>query len=157
MGSSWPRDQNPGIKIASPATPALHVGSLPLSQQGKLCIQWNSSKRETVTDLENKLVVTNSGFSGGSDGKEFACNAGKLDSIPGLGRSTGEENGTPLQYSCLENSVDRGAWWAIVHGVPKGRTQLSGLQPARLLRPWDFPGKNTGMACHFLLHIQSSC
>jgi len=56
------------------------------------------------------------GFPGGSDGKESACNAGDLGSILGSERSPGEGNGCPLQYSCLENSMDRGAWWAIVHG-----------------------------------------
>ena len=50
------------------------------------------------------------GFPGGSDGKASACNAGDLGSIPELGRSPGEGNGNPLQYSCLENSMDRGAW-----------------------------------------------
>ena len=50
------------------------------------------------------------GFSSGSDGKESACSAGDLGSIPGLGRSPAEWNGNPLQYSCLENSLDRGAW-----------------------------------------------
>ena len=50
------------------------------------------------------------GFPGGSDGKESACNAGDLGSIPGLGRFPGEENDNPLQYSCLENLMDRGAW-----------------------------------------------
>ena len=54
-----------------------------------------------------------------------ACIAGDLGSIPGLGRSPGEENGNPLQYSCLENPMDGGAWWATVHGVAKSRTQLS--------------------------------
>ena len=57
------------------------------------------------------------GFSSGSDGKESACNAGDAASIPGLGRSPGEGNGSPLQYSCLENPMDRGAWQATVHGV----------------------------------------
>ena len=56
---------------------------------------------------------------GSSDGKEAACNAGNLGLIPGLGRSPGEENGYPLQYSCLGNSMDRGAWWAIAQGVAK--------------------------------------
>jgi len=51
-----------------------------------------------------------------SNGKEPTCNAGDLDSIPGLGRSPGEEQGNPLQYSCLDNSMDRGAWWEPVHG-----------------------------------------
>ena len=59
---------------------------------------------------------------GGSDGKEAACNAGDLGSIPGSGRSPGEGNGNPLQYFCLENSMDRGAWQAIVHGVAKSWT-----------------------------------
>ena len=52
-------------------------------------------------------------------GKESTCNAGDLGSIPGSGRSTGEGNGYPLQYSCLDNSIDRGAWWATIHGVTK--------------------------------------
>ena len=56
-------------------------------------------------------------FPGGSDGKESACNTGDPGSIPGLGRSSGEGNGNPLQYSCLENSMDRGAWRATVHEV----------------------------------------
>ena len=59
------------------------------------------------------------GFLVGSDGKEFACNAGDPGSVPESGRSLGEGNGYPLQYSCLENSMDRGAWQAIVHGVTK--------------------------------------
>ena len=65
------------------------------------------------------------GFPGGSEVKASACNAGDLGSIPGSGRSPGEENGNPLQYSCLENPMDRGAWWATVHGVAKSRTRLS--------------------------------
>ena len=63
-------------------------------------------------------------FSGGSDSKESACNAGDPGLIPGLGKSPGEGNGNPLQCSCLENSLDRGAWWATVHGVAKGWTRL---------------------------------
>ena len=64
-------------------------------------------------------------FPGISDGKESACNAGDLGSIPGPGRSPGEGNGYLLQYSCLENSTNRGAWQTTVHGVPKSRTWLS--------------------------------
>ena len=60
----------------------------------------------------------------GSFGKESACNAGDLGSVPGLGRSLGEEKSNPLQYSCLESPMDRGAWWATVHGVAKSRTRL---------------------------------
>ena len=61
-------------------------------------------------------------FPGDLDGKESACNAGYLGSIPGSGSSPREGNGNPLQYSCLENPMDRGAWQAIVHGVPKSGT-----------------------------------
>ena len=57
--------------------------------------------------------------------KNLPANAGDMGMIPGLGRSTGEENGNPLQYSCLENPIDREAWWATVHGVTESRTQLS--------------------------------
>ena len=56
---------------------------------------------------------------------ESAHNAGKPDSIPVLGRSPGEGNGNPLQYTCLENPMDRGAWLATIHGVAKSQTQLS--------------------------------
>ena len=62
------------------------------------------------------------GFPGGSGGKESTCNAGDLGLIPGLGRSPGGRNGNPLQYSCLENSMGRGACWATVHGVAKSLT-----------------------------------
>ena len=61
------------------------------------------------------------GFPGNSDGKESTCNAGDLGSTPGLVISPGEGNGNPLQYSCLENSMDRGAWKAAVHGVEKSQ------------------------------------
>ena len=65
------------------------------------------------------------GFPCSSVGKESACNARDPGSIPGLGRSPGEENGNPLQYPCLENLMDSGAWWAAVHGVAKSWEQLS--------------------------------
>ena len=58
-------------------------------------------------------------FPGGSAGKESACNVGALGSIPGLGRSPGEGNDNPFQYSCLENPMDKGTWRATVHGVTK--------------------------------------
>ena len=62
---------------------------------------------------------------GGSEVKASACNAGDLGSIPGSGRSPGEGNGNLLQYSCLENPMHGGAWWATVHRVAKSRTRLS--------------------------------
>ena len=61
----------------------------------------------------------------GSDGKESPCHAEDLGSIPGWRRSPGEGNGSPLQYSCLENPMDRGAWQATVHGVAKSQTRMS--------------------------------
>ena len=65
------------------------------------------------------------GFLGSSNGKESSCNAGDLGSIPGLRKSPGEGNGNPLQYSCLENPIDRGTWRVTVHGVKKSWTRLN--------------------------------
>ena len=76
----------------------------------------------------------------GSDGDESTCNTGDLGSIPGSGRSPREGNGNPLQYSCLENSMDRGAWGAMVHGVEKsltGRTQRLTLSLSFTVTWWD--------------------
>ena len=64
-------------------------------------------------------------FRGGSDSKESACNTGDPGSVPGSGRSPGEGNGNPLQYSDLENPMDGGSWQATVHGVTKSWTRLS--------------------------------
>ena len=64
-------------------------------------------------------------FPGGSDDKETACNAGDLGSIPGLGRCPGGGHGNPLQYFCIENPMDGGAWQATAHGVANSRTRLS--------------------------------
>ena len=80
-------------------------------------------------DLKSQLLKNwkskhNLGFPGGSDGKESACNLGDLGSIPGLGRSPGGGHSNPLQCSCLENPMDRRAWWATVHGVAKSWTWL---------------------------------
>ena len=72
--------------------------------------------------LLNARVSKDRGFPGGSDGKASAYNAGDPGSIPGLGRSLREGTGNPLQYSCLENPMDGGAWWATAHGVTKSWT-----------------------------------
>ena len=66
---------------------------------------------------EIKLLLPSGGFPSGSDGKESAYNAGDPSLIPGSGRSLGEWHGHPSQYFCLENSMERGTWWATVHGV----------------------------------------
>ena len=77
--------------------------------------------------MDKYLTTPVLGFPGGSDGKESACNQEDLGSIPLLGRSPGEGHGNPLQYSCLENLRDRGAWRNIVHRVTKNWTQLKWL------------------------------
>ena len=84
----------------------------------KLNEHWMDGERKEVERQGRAIVdkMTSLGLPGGSDSKEFACNAGDPGLIPGLGRSPREENGNSLQYSCLENSTDRGAWWAIIYG-----------------------------------------
>ena len=79
----------------------------------------------SLQTLNKLLVYKLQGFPGSSDDKEFTCNVGDLGSIPVLGRSPGEGIGYPLQYSGLENSMDRGAWQATVHGVSKSQARLS--------------------------------
>ena len=76
-------------------------------------------------------------FPGGSNGKESACNTGDVGSVPELGRSPGEGNSYPLQYSGLENSIDREAWWATVHGVAKSRILLCDFH---FYFPLSYPG-----------------
>ena len=71
------------------------------------------------------IVCYSLGFTGGSEVKASACNAGDPSSIPELGRSPGEGNSNPLPCSCLENPMEGGAWWTAVHGVAKSRTRLS--------------------------------
>ena len=72
--------------------------------------------RDTDRKHLKRVSLPQTVFPGGAEVKASACNVGDLGSIPGLGRSPGEENGNTLQYSCLENPMDRGAWWATVHG-----------------------------------------
>ena len=77
------------------------------------------------SEVAPRLEYVFRGFPGGSEDKTSTCNSGDPGSIPGLGRSPGERNGNPLQYSCLENPTDRGAWRATVHRVAKSWTRLS--------------------------------
>ena len=88
---------------------------------------WGFKGKRTKIRATNEGWQGVLGFPGGSEVKASASNVGDLGSIPGSGRSPGEGNGNPLQYSCLENPKDGGAWWATVHGVAKSRTPLSNL------------------------------
>ena len=92
-----------------------------------LCIGKWILKHWTIEEILTIKLFLIKGFPGGSEVKASAFNTGDLGSIPGLGRSPRDGNGNPLQYSCLDNPMDRGAWWATVHGVTKSRTQLSDL------------------------------
>ena len=110
---------------------ALEADSLPLGPSGKPPAH---GKDPMLPQLQGQTLFSDSfplvtspvwktlkGFPGGTDDKESAFNAGDPGSISGLGRSPGEGNGYPLQYSCLENSMDRGVWPATVHGVARAR------------------------------------
>lgn len=88
-------------------------------------VQTQPVSETTSLKLTLALPYLDNNFPGGSDGKEFACNVGDPGSIPGLGRSPAGGHGNPLQYSCLENPMDRGAWRATVQRVVKSQTQLS--------------------------------
>ena len=84
---------------------------------------WATVHRVAKSGTQLKRLSTHAHtFLGGSEVKASASSAGDLGSIPGSGRSPGEGNGNPLQYSCLENPMDGGAWWATVHGVAKSQT-----------------------------------
>ena len=88
-----------------------------------------------VAQTRSDLTLDTLGFPHGSVSKEATCNAGDPGSIPGSGRSPGEGNGNPLQYSCLENPMDRGgAWQATVHGVPRVGHDLATKEKERA---WD--------------------
>ena len=107
--------------------------SLQAFQKGIKLIQSRSGKvrdQQMIPTKDQMLYIL--GFPGGSDGKASVCNAGDPGLIPGLGRSPGEGNGSPLQYSCLENRMDGGVWQAIVHWVAKSWTRLSNFTSLHL-------------------------
>ena len=87
-------------------------------------LSWPTQVTQTQILVLRSTVRSLRGFLGDSDGKEAACSAGDPGLIPGLGSSPGEGKGDPLQYSGLENPMDREAWWARVHGVTERRTRL---------------------------------
>ena len=93
----------------------------------KLHIKQRSIKDILYGTGKSHLISFNTGFPVSSAGKESTCSSGDQGAIPGLGRSPGGGRGNPTQYACLEDSMDRGAWWATVHGVTKRLTELSDL------------------------------
>ena len=101
--------------------------NLAVQETLKSLLQHHSSKASVLQCLAFFMVQLSHplGFPGGSEVKAPASNEGDLGLIPGSGRSPGEGNGNPLQYSCLKNPMDRGAWGATVHGVAKSQTRLS--------------------------------
>ena len=90
-----------------------------------LCILCLDRVKMTIAHTYISIALCQKDFPGGLDNKEFPCSAGNQDLIPESGRSSGEGNGYTLLYFCLENFMDRGAWWARVHWVTKSWTQLS--------------------------------
>ena len=117
--------------------PSITAWRIPMDRRA-----WQSTGSQRVGQDWSNLE----GFPAGSDSKEAACNAEHSGLIPGLGRSPGERNGNLLQYPCLENSMDREAWWATVHGVTKSWTQLSDCKEIQPVHPiknpsWMFIGR----------------
>ena len=105
-----------------------------VSPETDLLPPWLSIFRPlTVYEGSNFFISSSVLIKGGLDGKASVYNTRDSGSIPGLGRSPGEGNGNPLQYYCLENPMDRGAWNATVHGVTKSRTRLSDFTHSALL------------------------
>ena len=121
--STWRVFCLPSLTHFTSATYSASINSLCL-YLGVSCLR--PSKPQLVPDLASKTdsLCWNFQFRV-SEVKASACNVGDLGSIPGSGRPPAEGNGNPLQYSCLENPMDGGAWWATGHGVAKSRTQLS--------------------------------
>ena len=136
--NDWQRTSTQPKKSLGWPEDALVLPYCPAARSGVLLFHFKDSHRQYINGwawlCSNKALFFKMGcrliwpastwpastvFPGGSDSKESACNLGDLGYIPGSGIYPGEGNGNPLQHSCLENSMNRGAWWAIVHGVAK--------------------------------------
>ena len=122
QGIFWTQDSNQGLRHCRWTLHQLNYQGSPLQ-----CT--HISKHHVVAFKHTQFLyvkdICKCCFPGGSVGKPSACSAGDPGSIPGSWRSPGEGNGNPFQYSCLENSMDRGGWWATIHGVAKNWTRLS--------------------------------
>ena len=118
------RDSQSKVLRAGPSSSGnlLKIQSLGPAQDSEL-----GFLRAGLWSVFSQALQTLLGFPGGSAGKESACNAGDLGLISGLGRSSTGRDGNPLQYSCLENPMDREAWWAMVHSTAKSRTRQKRL------------------------------
>ena len=106
-------------------------------------------ERPEEPDIRRFTLLSILIFPGGSEVKASASNVRDVGSVPGSGRSPGEGNGNPLQYSCLENPMDGEAWWDTVHGVAKSRTRLSDF--THLLTEKDLLVKNKLFTIVFLI------
>ena len=109
---------NPNPNSKRRMCPNVHCSTISIART------WKQPKGPS-TDEWIKMYYIHMGIPGDSEVKASACNAGDRGLIPGSGIFPEEGNGNPLQYSCLENPMDRGAWWATVHGVAKSQTRLS--------------------------------
>ena len=126
---------NPGLISSGLKTPEPTKHDLNAAQSYTYQLQRQAGDMVPIrVDVDTEALITKPAMwlhrnsfckAGGSDGKESTCNAGDGGSFPGSGRSPGEGNGSLLEYSCLENSMERGAWQDTVHGVSKSHTQLS--------------------------------
>ena len=137
MQETWDLGSIPGLGRSQEKEMVTHTGVLvweiPWTEEpGRLQSKGHKRVRHNWNNLAckgNLTVLSNpiigwKGLPGSSDGKESACNAGDPGSYPGSERSPGEGSCNPLQYSCLENSMDREAWWATAHGITKSQTWL---------------------------------
>ena len=163
---TWPDKAPQEVLMYNKYGEALFPSVLLTSQMGK----WSAERLKCRPPCENSTqLISNRGLPrwlSGKDSTRSAGDAGDMGSIPGSGRSPGGENGNPLQYSCLESPMDRGALQATVYRVAKsclsGWVSDScsfmsnslwphGLSPSRFPCPWNSPGKDTGVGFHLLL------
>ena len=136
---SWlfpPGGQSIGASVSVSVLSMNIQGWFPLGLTGLISLQSEELSRVFYNTTVWKHQFLGAQLPGGSDGKASAYNVGDPGSIPRLGRSPGEGNGNPLQYSCLENPMDGGAWCTTVHGVTKSRTWLSDFTFKDMEKPY---------------------